>query len=122
MAVISARLEQYSRAKTWLDSVENSQITHLKKSELAVLYNVIGNNITNEDETVNKHEKLDCYRNAAKYYANTKNWRDYCKIGLSQLKLLGQLRLFKESRVKAQEILNSVIRLSQEEIGMRRLH
>ncbi len=109
-------MKKYEIAKLLIDSVKGSSITFSRKKDIATIYYILGNNISNIKNDGFK-EKLDCYQSSANFYAKSKSWNDYCQVLLKHSMLLNDKHYFKESFESVKKILNACIYLNSKELG-----
>jgi hypothetical protein len=88
-----------------LDSVKGSSITFSRNKEIATIYFILGNNISNIKNDGFK-EKLDFYQSSANFFAKSKSWNDYCPVLLTRSMLINDKHYFKESFESVKKILN----------------
>lgn len=96
-------------AKNWLDQIKSRPISFKRLNDIASLYTKLGNKLKNNPNRA--EESSECYQMAFEYYAKTKNWLEYCLIGLVYARLLTEIKSNKKSVSVANKIVAATLYL-----------
>ena len=78
----SDNIEEKLKSKAYLDLVNKSTVTFLRKKELGILYSKLGNDFKYDYKI---ETRIECYKSAAELLAKSKEWEQFCRVELGKL-------------------------------------